>query len=307
MAHGLKVTIITCGDMNKQKYDARLKQMWTHLPITKEGLIAKPQSYLDCKWNQLGECKSKWGRKGGDSILNKNGTLIKDKIEWNYKPCTKCQDIRNDVYIPALLTKITEPPQQLLCDFDHKSYAEKYLKTEMKNPPKLYEFPSGALTPSKLRSILIRDRKEGWVPDVLVVDYIDIMGADSEDKKHDFRNQENTKWAKSRGISQEFDLLYITASQGNANSSVAEVLMEEHIAEDKRKKAHPTGLIGINQNQREKVLGIQRVNRIIWRDGEAHPFCNAILIQDLNTGLVENGSFIDYYKNYKENFLRMKE
>ena len=46
------------------------------------------------------------------------------------------------------------------------------------------------------------------------------------------------------------------------------VLRKKDFSEDKRKNAHVTGLIGINQTSEEKQFGIYRLNWVALRDGK---------------------------------------
>lgn len=110
--------------------------------------------------------------------------------------------------------------------------------------------------------------KQGWVPDVIVIDYADILAPEFSGSGMDVRHQINETWKALRRLSQEFHVLVVTATQTNAASYEAGVLRRSHFSEDKRKLAHVTGMVGINQTAQEKQLGVFRLNWIVLR--EAH-------------------------------------
>lgn len=107
---------------------------------------------------------------------------------------------------------------------------------------------------------------DGWVPDVIVIDYADILapepGADKE-----FRHQTNATWKALRKLSQDYHACVITGTQSDAASYEAKVIRRKHFSEDKRKFSHVTGCVGINQTEEEKEKGVCRLNWVLLREG----------------------------------------
>lgn len=110
--------------------------------------------------------------------------------------------------------------------------------------------------------------KTGWVPDVVVVDYLDLLAPESSSGSLEFRHQLNQTWKIMRRISLKYHCLVVGATQAAASSYDAKVIRKKDFSEDKRKNAHVTGMIGINQTSEEKLLGVYRLNWIFLRDGE---------------------------------------
>lgn len=108
--------------------------------------------------------------------------------------------------------------------------------------------------------------KEGWVADVVVLDYADLL--DISYPKLEKRDQIDKSWMHLRKISQMFHCLVVTATQGNRMSYDSNVISRKHVSEDKRKLAHVTGMIGLNQTEEEKKHEIMRFNWIKIRDGK---------------------------------------
>jgi hypothetical protein len=59
----------------------------------------------------------------------------------------------------------------------------------------------------------------------------------------------------------------VTATQTAARGYDAITQSQKHFSEDKRKLAHVTGMVGLNQTVKEKEKGIMRLNWIELREG----------------------------------------
>jgi len=107
-------------------------------------------------------------------------------------------------------------------------------------------------------------------PTVVILDYMDIMALKGADK--DFRNGTNQLWMDIRSLSQKRECLLITATQGTRQAANVDLLSEEHASEDKRKLAHVTGMIGINQTKSDYENKVQRLNWIVNRMNGRSPY-----------------------------------
>lgn len=125
--------------------------------------------------------------------------------------------------------------------------------------------PNDTLSVPDIRSTLTEWAREGWVVDVLVIDYADILRMDYYGLEG--RDRINQTWKDLRKISQVFHCLVLSASQSDAAGGEAYTLGRKHFSEDKRKRSHVTGTIGLNQTEEEKRLGVMRLNWIVLREG----------------------------------------
>jgi len=107
-----------------------------------------------------------------------------------------------------------------------------------------------------------------WVPDVVVIDYADPLLAEPHTKHLDLRHQINATWMILRRIALRFHCLVVTATQTATTAYDARVIRKKDFSEDKRKNAHVTGMVGINQTDAEKMLGVYRLNWIVLRGGK---------------------------------------
>lgn len=127
--------------------------------------------------------------------------------------------------------------------------------------------PNSTLTIGQLEADLDHLIRDNFVPDILVIDYADIM-APEPGSGDDPRNQINTTWKKLRGLSQKYHLCVVTATQANADSYTRKTMTRSNFSEDKRKIAHVTAMFGLNQDEEEKKQGIMRINAIARREEE---------------------------------------
>ena len=147
---------------------------------------------------------------------------------------------------------------------------------------KLATYASGMLDISEVESCLDEwERADDFVPDVIVVDYADLMTA----RASDFRHMQNEIWKGLRSLSQKKHALVVTATQADAASYRANSLTMSNFSEDKRKFAHVTAMFGLNQSPdgREKQLGIMRINELVVREGAALQ-TDVTVLQDLRRG-----------------------
>lgn len=122
------------------------------------------------------------------------------------------------------------------------------------------------------------------------IDYADLLDASS--MARDFRHQQNACWESLRGLAQERRCLVVTATQADARSySPTARLGMSNFSEDKRKNAHVTAMFGLNQNDREKRLGIMYVNEIVVREGDFSPERGVYVMQALSMGAPFLGSY----------------
>lgn len=107
--------------------------------------------------------------------------------------------------------------------------------------------------------------KDNWTPDVIIIDYVDIL--DMNYSGLEGRDRINKVWKQLRRLSQDRHCLVVTATQSDAAAYDVKTISKKHFSEDKRKHAHVTGMVGLNQTDKEKKLGVMRLNWIDLREG----------------------------------------
>ena len=126
--------------------------------------------------------------------------------------------------------------------------------------------PNSSINVAGIRGILMEWANEDFIPDVVVIDYADILAPPPG--RMEVRDQINTAWKELRRMSQELHCLVVTATQADADSYGKELIDRRNFSEDKRKLSHVTAMWGINVTASEKEQALCRLNAIALRDGE---------------------------------------
>ncbi|MFA7538706.1 MAG: hypothetical protein WCY96_07100 [Candidatus Cloacimonadaceae bacterium] len=202
-----------------------------------------------------------------------------------YEPCESksCDEKQGTVWIRKI--KKTNP----LTGKEAREELQKFFY-RYKRRFRLAVYPAKILTVNEIKNVLDSwERRDRFIPDVIIVDYADLLTANISD----YRHRQDHIWAALRGLSQERYALVITATQADAASYTKGRLSVSNFSEDKRKLAHVTAQYGLNQDPagREKKLGIMRINEIVVREGEFSTDNEVLILQDLFIGRPFLGSF----------------
>jgi len=119
--------------------------------------------------------------------------------------------------------------------------------------------PNSSISVDGIRSILAVWERGGWVPDVIVIDYADILACPAGFTPGD-RDAIAETWKQMRNLSQARHCLVLTATQADANSYEAHTIRRGNFSDDRRKNDHVTGMLGINATEPEADKGIFRLN-----------------------------------------------
>lgn len=109
--------------------------------------------------------------------------------------------------------------------------------------------------------------EEQFIPDIIAIDYPDILSPEPGSSGKSTRDQINDTWKAMRRLSQERHCLVIAPTQADADSYKVRTLGPSNFSEDKRKSAHVTGIFGLNQTAEEKMKNVMRLNWIFLREG----------------------------------------
>lgn len=118
------------------------------------------------------------------------------------------------------------------------------------------EFPTGALSVKELSAYLDQlEASEKFIPDILLVDYADIMRVDAANYRHAL----GTVYKDLRGIAVERNIAVATATQMNREALSSKLANEGNVSEDFSKVMTCDTLLTFNQTQDEKELGLARL------------------------------------------------
>lgn len=129
---------------------------------------------------------------------------------------------------------------------------------------KVKKFSSGSLTIAGLNAYLDGlERYEGIVPDIILVDYAELMFMDP---KVDKRGAIGTLFVQLRGIADERKCAMVTASQVNRPGIGKTTTDEQDLSEDISKGFTVDTLVTYNQTDMEKKMGLARLHVAKHRD-----------------------------------------
>lgn len=126
--------------------------------------------------------------------------------------------------------------------------------------------PADSFTAEEIRNKLRAWADAGWVPDVIGIDYADLLGKNKQ--YQDSHESIGHNWKILRAIGTEFQSLVLTATQVKAEGYGTFWLGREHFSGSKAKNAHVNAMIGINITENERSQQVCRFNWIVLREAE---------------------------------------
>jgi replicative DNA helicase len=140
--------------------------------------------------------------------------------------------------------------------------------------------------------------QEGFIPDIIIVDYADILAP--EGKHREYRHQIDEIWKRLKGMAEERSCLVVTGSQSNRMSMDKEILEEKDTAEDARKLAHTDVMLTLNQTSKEKEQGVWRVGILEHRWKKFNKRQQLMALQKFEIGQPILDGEIIYYEYQRE-------
>lgn len=149
---------------------------------------------------------------------------------------------------------------------------EKLMRAKVKSRESYFAIvhpKSTTFTALDIQSELETMELDGFIPDVVVIDYADNLHP--IERKDERLDQMERTWRELRNIADQRHCLVITATQCNRKGYDAVTLRNDHIGQDNRKLNHVTGMVGINTFAEEKKLGVCRLNIVSARHQAFYP------------------------------------
>lgn len=119
------------------------------------------------------------------------------------------------------------------------------------------QFPTGSLTMAQLRAYMDNlEATEKFVPDLLVLDYPDLMKLD----KANYRLSLDEIYKEVRGIGVERNIAVAAVSQSHRGAAKAKLVGADNVAEAYSKIAHADTVITVSQTPAENEIGLARLH-----------------------------------------------
>ena len=125
------------------------------------------------------------------------------------------------------------------------------------------QFPTNQLTIDGLCSYIeMLNQEDRFHPDLLIVDYADLMKLDTANLRLDT----GRVYKDLRGMAVDLNIAVVTASQSNRPGEDARLLNMKHFAEDYSKAGTSDNIVTYSQTKEEKELGLARLFGVKARD-----------------------------------------
>ena len=278
------VAIFQAGDLTQDQGLLRFYKQISRSVSHEEHKVCGGMALIpikDCTQNQDGSCTS-INRRQKDTLLNADG----DKPEWanrprKYRTCTECENVGVEY---AKDTWFVEQEIDRGVDIrDYKVIADRLLGRTLGRQFRMSSHVNGSISVTEISRIVKRWKREGWIPDVIVIDYADILAPEKISQK-EFRHSENDKWRALRRLSQDYNCLVVTATQTDTKSYDVADLSLGNFSEARTKADHVTGMVGLNQTPEEKKAQVMRLGWLALREGEFNCARQVLCYQCLRLG-----------------------
>ncbi|WP_291797256.1 Hint domain-containing homing endonuclease [Lutibacter sp.] len=241
-----------------------------------EGVFMYPVA--DCKKNQIGMCRKK-ERSCDIILLDANGIKPEyGKQNDKYIACSACRgtsDYQFETWFePVKRSEMTEEGLIKTVKSFNLMYGDN-LRTRA--------FPKFTATVGDIEHELnMMEDNEGFIPDVLTIDYDDLI---LPERFYDNgRDGHDEIYKKLGGLVQRKNICGFLAIQTNREGAKKKSSKTTDIGQDWRKFQHLDGLIMLNQTDIEKKSGILRIGMGKLRDGEFNLSDEVAVLQNLSLG-----------------------
>jgi replicative DNA helicase len=242
---------------------------------------------FDCIKNQDDTCRKK-ERTNRTKLLLDEGEKPEYRKSLVYEPCTVCRGKR-DFVVGTWFTTVKRSEMKQ----SNTLKIIKGVRDSFGNFMKVKSYPAFSASIQDIKNDI--DNlfvSEEFIPDVIVIDYADILAP--EDSRIVGRDRIDDTWKTLKNLAEERHCSVITASQSNRASFKKKYVEEIDVAEDIRKIANVDIMLSINQTPIEKKESVTRINIVAKRDGDFDKFQSCLVLQQLEVGQVALDSEIVY-------------
>ena len=233
---------------------------------------------FDCEHNQQGDCLRP-ERTNRIRLCDSDGNKPEYELTMAYRPCTYCRDHMIRDYKVTTWFEVLEVPKFGLKGTRSKIRA---IETMYGDNFRYICYPRFLAGISDIRrDLYILEQHEEFIPDVIIIDYADILKPDT---KGDKRNQIDDIWKNLASLAAERHCMVFTASQGTRGSIYKSDMSQDDLAEWIGKLAHVDIFLGLNQSPTEKESKVIRVNLLAHRHKESDETVSALMLQQLEVG-----------------------
>jgi hypothetical protein len=274
----------------------RLKVAFFSLEMSDKGLMARGYKRLvamsdvsdlflypcfDCLSNQTGTCTKR--ERVNRMALLQDGKKPAFELAGKYRPCTVCRGSKKDGKLFKIATWF-EQEQRPRISLEALKRSVGGFKMQWGDRIRICSYPEYSANLSQVRADLDDlEAMEGFVPDVIIIDYADIL-APEEGAGED--NQLDVTWKMLKNLAGVRHCLVVTASQSTRDTLDKKSVKASNVARDIRKLAHVDGMFSLNQMSEEKKEGVMRIGVVAHRWMDFNEMDHVQVLQQVNLGQV---------------------
>lgn len=272
---GFKVLFVSL-EMSEKNLNDRLYKRFTAT-----GNKQSEETYIyptfDCAYNQDNSCERK--ERTNRILLARNGVTPHYDEDMEYRPCTYCRKHGlKDYKVETWFESITQP------QYKHKTTKEKLdaLKIMYGDSFHIKAYPRFSANLKDISSYLHKlEQTEGFIPDVIIIDYADILKPDT---KGDSIHQIDDTWKMLAAMAAERHCILFTVGQGTRDAMKKADIGGEDNAGWIGKLAHADIYLGLNQTSEEKRSKVSRIVVTHHRHRATDESKQALILQQFETG-----------------------
>lgn len=209
-------------------------------------------------------------------------------VRGKYKPCTACAGKEDSDYLFDV--SFVEKNRPRLTVKSVKDAVDKFRRMFGSRLYRQISLPAGIASLNDVESRL--DELEGldFIPDVIILDYADILKGTTTQEELD------RVWIRLKGMASKRDCLVVTVSQSNRGSTDKFLLSQIDTSKDIGKIDQVDAMLTLNQTNEEKTKGIIRAGCIAHRWKKFDVYKQAYVLQQLDLGSPMLDSLLLYVK-----------
>ena len=272
----LKIVFVSLEMKAKNVKERFYKRLTAYGSRSGEDVFLYPT--FDCKRNQDGSC-TRAERTNLLKLLDTDGAKPEYDINSDYRPCTYCRDNRIRDYLIDSWFEPLDVPKFAFTDTKKHIQA---LGTMYGENIRFICYPRLTAGVNEIqRDIFSLEQYEGFIPDMILVDYADIL---KPPPNKDKRNQIDDIWVQLAAMGAERHAIVVTASQGTRGAIYKSDVAQDDLAEWIGKLGHVDIFLGLNQTPQDKEAKVIRINLLAHRHKEVDESVFATILQQLEVG-----------------------
>lgn len=287
MLNGLRVLDINF-EMSEEELAFRMYKGMTGLPEDDEEDLNVIWPVFDCLNNQVGACPFP-ERRMGSGQLYELGNLkpsIGDGTPTGYKICDVCrkrQETKKDFVEDIWYETITKSEFVNPITVQRKASA---VQKQYGDLLRFKSFPRGSANVGDIERLLdILEYTEGFIPDVINIDYPQIMGVEYDAVNFNEEGQSDKRMLKLAGLADKRHCLINAPTQVTTEAiKRGKARMGDGSQSRRAVYAHAALIIGISQTDEEKEFNAKRVNAVAGRFKNAQQSLEVRVLQNLAVG-----------------------